>query len=158
MKKFAILALCLCLTISTVMFSSCKKEEESPPAEVSSLYDTFLSALAVGPEEEVDTYLYYDKPEYKLMSEGTFIPVAESRVLRWEKLKDSLWSVTTYIREENKDEGTNCFHFIGIVDGTWKVIIGKHNVPDDLSEGLDLSRFSYENELPVEDVQYYPTQ
>lgn len=158
MKKYTILALFLCLSIFSVMFASCQKEEKVPPAEVSSLYDEFLRILAVGPEEKVDMYLYYDKPEYKQLSEGAFEPSVESRILRWEELNNSLWSVTTYIRTENQEEGIDCFHFVGIVDGSWKVMIGKHNIPDDLSAGLDLSRFSYEDELPMEDIQFEPVQ
>lgn len=151
MKRFVCVVIVLLL-----LLCGCGKEEIQavPPGDFSEYYTEVLSVWRTGTEEELNGFLYYAKPEYREFGAGLFENAAETEIKTWEKINDDLWEVTAFIRLEGEEEGTDCYHFVGRIDGALKVMIGRHNVPESLKQGADLSRFSYENELPMDQIDF----
>lgn len=136
--------------ILVVLLVSYVYNVQQVPVDVAGVYTDFLNAFSYGNYEDIDAFLHYELPEYRAMNETHFQSIQQYEIRRWEKLNDHLWAATTYYQLEQESEGSICYHFVGEIDGGWKVMLGPHNVPDTLANGADLSRFVPPNALPVD--------
>lgn len=120
------------------------------PSRISNFYTSFLAAFSTGTYSDIDPYLHYEYPIYRELNESNFHNITSCKIESWSKLSDQLWEVTTLIQLEGETEWRECYHFLGEVGGEMKVMISPDNVPNDLAEELDLSRFVSEDTLPLD--------
>lgn len=125
------------------------------PPEISGKYQNFLQLFSTGEYVDIDPYLHYEIREHRKLNEKYFVNIANYKIKGWKKLSPNLWMATIYIQLANGEDGEICYHFIGMIDGDWKIMLGAHQVPSDLREGMDLSSYVPENALPI-DVEIIP--
>ena len=121
------------------------------PQEVEDLYNRFIEAFSEGTFEDVDALTHFEIPLYREMTELAFDNLPNPRLESWEKLNDQLWVAYTSYDEDDEmvavDGRAVADYFVGEVDGQLRVMIGIFQVPEELLDGVDTSRFIGENTL-----------
>lgn len=125
----------------------------SPPTEITIMYNEFLSFFSEGTYNDIDPYLHYEIQEHKALNEQYFTNISKHDIRSWKKLNSNLWVVKTYIQLDYEENGNNCYHFIEMIDGQWKIMLGQHHVPPELSGRIDLTKYIPEKALPIENPQ-----
>lgn len=143
-----ILTIILILTIAVFVYSYV-------PADVTEVYNDFLKAFSTGTYDDIDPYLHYEIPEHRILNGKYFSNIANYNIQTWKRLSSNLWLAVTYVQLTNEETGNTCYHFVGMIDGKWRIMLGAHHVPQGLSSGIDLSSYVPENELPM-DVDIVP--
>ena len=118
------------------------------PAEIADTYGGFLEAFSSGEYEDIDPYLHYENPEYRQMNLENFHNIQSYQIQSWKKLNDQLWVAKASVQLVGDTDWTQCYHFVGWLDGRIQIMLGPQNVPSELADGLDLSGFVPPNALP----------
>jgi len=148
MKRKAIWAvLCLGLAVALLLLFFSRNRV---PTEIADTYGAFLEAFSSGTCEDTDPYLHYENPEYRQMNLENFHNIQAYQIRGFKKLNANLWIATTSVQLVGDTGWTQCYHFVGWLDGRIQVMLGPHNVPPELVDGLDLSGFVPPNALPLE--------
>ena len=129
--------------------------KNSVPSNITEFYQDFLTAFSTGTYADIDPYIHYEVPEHKSLNESYFLNIENYKIQSWSKINDKLWEVTTFVQLTGDSVGEECYHFIGNFDGTLKVMIGPYNIPEELSQGGDLSIYIPSDALPP-DVIVFP--
>ena len=144
-KKMYLAVLCLSLAVALLLLIFSRNRV---PAEIADTYGDFLKAFSSGEYEDIDPYLHYENPEYRQMNLENFHNIQAHQIHSWKKLNDKLWVAKTSIQFVGDTDWSLCYHFVGWLDGRIQIMLGPHNVPPELADGLDLSGFVPPNALP----------
>lgn len=118
------------------------------PAEIADTYDDFMKAFSDGEYEDIDPYIHYENPEHRQMNLENFHNIQAYQIQSWKKLNANLWVARTTVQLVGDTGWTQCYHFVGRLDGRIQIMLGAHNVPSAMADGLDLSGFVPPNALP----------
>lgn len=123
-----------------LLICGCSKEERVPE-EMEAYYNQFIAAFSEGDFEDVDPFLHFEIADYREMTKEFFCNVENPRTECWEKIQDDLWVAHTYVESAVDSEGRVVYHFVGRVDGELKVMIGPFQVPKELYQDADLTKY-----------------
>jgi len=147
MKRKAVLAvLCLGLVVALLLLFFSRNRV---PTEIADTYNDFLEVFSSGTCEDTDLYLHYENPEYRQMNLENFHNLQAYQIRSFQKLNDQLWVAKTSVQFVGDPDWSLCYHFVGWLDGRIQIMLGPHNVPPELADGLDLSGFVPPNALPL---------
>lgn len=128
------------------------------PEEVSELIDKYYSALKKGTEETIE-YIHFEDDEIKevYLESGSYL--IDYRIEDIEKVNEQLYALTTLAKTNTSvlhqgDEFKKVYNFVGNIDGEWYFMNGISHIPESISDNLDPSKYSYDDEKIVnkEDV------
>lgn len=142
-KKFTIIIALIIILITIIVFL-----EPSPPSEITVMYNDFLSSFSEGTYSDIDPYLHYEIPEHRILNEQYFANISKHDIKNWKMLNSNLWVAKTYIQLDYEEKGNICYHFVGMIEGEWRIMLGQHHVPSELSRGIDLTKYIPANSLP----------
>ncbi len=137
------------LMLAAVMVACAKQEptgEETAdiPQEVQNAAENYLEAFKEGGAAESTKYAYYPTEELReLHAAQSGQTLEDYKIEQIEKLTDALYAVTWTAETNIYDSAQTIFGFVGNVDGKWLYIGNTDYVPQDMKEGLDLSRYEY---------------
>lgn len=115
------------------------------PDGAKTVTESYLEAAEIS-YSEVIPFVYFPSEDMK-----RFYVDAESKLDDWrlksvDEINPSLYALTLEIKskdEHNDNMWHQIWNFVGYVNGEWKYMIGTGYIPEELSDGLDVSRYDY---------------
>ena len=132
-----------CLLLVTVfVFVLCGCASEPDARDV---YEDYLKIAEVSLQAAISKHCHYERNEVYHMAMECVDHITSYEIERWEQLSENLWVArlkhTCFSCDEMVLYATN---FVGLIHGTYKVMISVEEIPDFLTEGLDLEEFYLE--------------
>ena len=128
------------------------------PDEINNLVEDYMTAYKEGTEKAVELMHFNNKFKREAYI-ATGDRLLDYNIQGIEKINDSLYAVSALVKTKqtilyNGDDFELVYNFVAKIDGQWKYINGLSNVPEELRENLDPSKYTYqgENILGSEDI------
>lgn len=102
-------------------------------------YNTFLRAAMSGAVPL--RYMHFEDEAAEAAFSESFSAYTDATVILWRLMRDTLFGVDVCICTEENPEGQEVTHFIGCIDDQWLVMLNVDQIPAELKEGLDLSKY-----------------
>jgi len=153
------------LVLICLFITSCAENQNTPnfdvPVEVLAAYENYMNAFKIGSEEAVK-YAHIENDfirETLLMTEDRLI---EYKIESTEMINEKLYAFISLGKTTNtmldSDDFQRAYNFVGLIDDKWYFMINVRDVPAELRENLDESRYiiTGENIVDFEDVIQTP--
>lgn len=135
-----------------------KKSTVSIPAEVATLVTKYMDAYKNGTEYSVE-YIHFED-EFKRSAYVTARDkLVDYKIESAERINDNLYALTVLIMTEqsvlyNGETYQRVYNFAAKIDGEWLYLNGVSNIPLNIQDNLDPSKYTYndENIVAPEDV------
>lgn len=114
---------------------------EDPTMEALETYIRFKEMQKKDYIGALKAYVHYEDPKRLEEVEEISERIFTYEILRIEKLSPKLWAVEFFFTSEVIPLGAYCQHYVGIIGGEYRIMIGLKNIPAELSEGLDLEPY-----------------
>ena len=141
MFKRLLYASCILLLVTALVVGYAGREANRLPKEMATYYNQFIEAFSEGTFDDIKPFLHFEIEEYQQLMEHYFSNIRNVQLESWERINDDLWVANTYVETDTEPEGNLPPYFVGHVDGEMRLMIGVFQVPDELVDGEDLSRF-----------------
>ena len=141
MFKRLLYASCILLLVTALVVGYAGREANRVPKEMETYYNQFIEAFSEGTFDDIKPFLHFEIEEYQQLMEHYFSNIRNVQLESWERINDDLWVANTYVETDTEPEGNLTHYFVGKVDGEMRIMIGVFQVPDELADGEDLSRF-----------------
>lgn len=114
------------------------------PANAEQFYIEYLNTAMRNRSESIEKYLYFNDPRSRELAQiSSSNRLLEYEILSVEQLSNELWAFTCDIKTDAKPEGKTVYNFVGVIDGSFRVMTGIRQIPDYLKKTLDLSKYTY---------------
>ena len=128
------------------------------PSDVPDLIEEYMDTYKRGTEYSVE-YMHFEDEFVRQAYIDTGNNLLDYQVESIEKVNDNLYAVTVQVKTANHvlmfgDSYEQVYNFVVRIDGKWYYVNGVTNIPPDLQENLDPSKYSYndDNIVSHEDV------
>lgn len=164
--SIAVVAVLVCLLICIAAIGQLVPKDRDPeegsdtalPAEVLDLINNYMSAFKKGTDKSVE-YIYMED-EFKrsaYINSGDML--IDYKIESFEKINNNLYGLVVLTKTEQSmmtfgDVYRSVFNFVAYIDGEWRYINGVANIPADIRENLDVSKYTYDDEhiVGAEDI------
>lgn len=126
----------------------------SPPDIVIETYDNFSEAFSSGTFNDIDPYIHTESDVSRAITKDAFVNV-HNEVLKWERIHSKLWVATVFGTSELYPNGEIIYHFVGMINNQWYVMLNVWQIPPSLQDNTDLSKYIRDNDLPP-DTTVFP--
>lgn len=133
-------------------FSNPNKLAPSVPEQINALYTKFIHAGLEGDNYTFVNLQHFEIPEMKELTEVYFIPVQNWEIIKWEKLSSELWVVESNIQTSDDWDSGTYYHFVGLIDGQYYIMVSTVHIPSELKDNLDVSRYDAPDSIHIEDI------
>ena len=115
---------------------------QSPNDEVLDFYMEYVEACIEDRIAATKEYVHYEDPaQLERETADANCPLLKTDILSIEKLSDDLWAIRIYYENLYVPDGDTTYHFVGAIDGEYKVMKNIWNIPPTLSQNLDLESY-----------------
>lgn len=131
-----IVTISLFIAILGMMLAGCSNNT-APPTPLEEARDIYVSAMEASKESarKMLPYLYYDDPKYYgVLAESTQV-LYEYEILDMQEINPKLFSFTNRIRDNYRGERV-VYHFVGIINEEYRVMMSYRIIPEDLKENF----------------------
>lgn len=158
--SWSLLFVCLVLAVTTVLLlrELRSQDDVSVPDEVSAVVDDYMEAYKEGVEAS-SQYMHFEDEFIKSAYIASGDRLIDYQIKRIERVNDNLYAFTMLMKSEqtpfySKEEYECVYNFVGKIDGRWWYINGIAHIPPDIQDGLDASKYTYQDEniVPYDDV------
>lgn len=150
MKKRLIAAALLLLVVFTI-FTACAKKGSEIPEEVLDFYTMVLDKGKLG-SEEVIPYFHYEYPEEVELALSSGVLIEKYEIVSVSQVNSELYAFETRIWESRPAETmVTAHHFVGKIDGEYRLMVAYWHVPDELSENLDPKNYPQSPDAMIPD-------
>ena len=149
-KKWTVLiSLCFVFVIVFVSMAQ-QKRNVTIPDDVATLVQDYMNAYKNGTAESAN-YIYFED-EFK---KSAYITAADKlldyKLESAEKINDNLYALVVLVKTEHStfysgDVYDRVYNFAARIDDNWYYLNGVANIPADLQENLDKSKYTYSDE------------
>lgn len=164
--SIAVVAVLVCLLICIAAIGQLVPKDRDPeegsdtalPAEVLDLINNYMSAFKKGTDKSVE-YIYMED-EFKrsaYINSGDML--IDYKIESFEKINNNLYGLVVLTKTEQSmmtfgDVYRSVFNFVAYIDGEWRYINGVANIPADIRENLDVSKYTYDDKhiVGAEDI------
>lgn len=129
---------------SSVSCASELSEESVVSEEVTDFLKEYLDVTMDSVEEAVE-YVYFNNDWEKGYYTNCSDYVVDYEILSSEKINDDLNAfLISYTNKSDQEQGTskNAYNFVAVIDGEYRIITNVRNIPEDLKDGLDETKYS----------------
>lgn len=136
-KKFT------CLFLVFVMLgcflAGCNSEEE---LDARGTYEAFFEISKRDTSAAFEKYGYFLDDASRTKALESYNYTADYEILEWRQLSDQLWVVIVELRTySNNFNLYGALNFVALIDGEYKVINNIRGIPENLKEGVDLTKY-----------------
>lgn len=159
-KKQVLAFVCLILAITNVLLwiRWQNQDDASVPVEISAVVEDYMESYKEGVEVSVQ-YMHFEDEFKKSAYITSGDRLIDYQIESVEKVNDRLYAFIILVKSEqtplySKEEYERVYNFVGKIDGVWWYINGTANIPPDIQDGLDASKYTYQDEniVPYDDV------
>ena len=122
------------------------------PEEAATVVEHYCNAAEVN-FSEVQPFTYFPLKEMQEHYANSSQQLTDWQLVAAEQINENLYALTLRIKSEDVFEDNKwhrIWNFVGCVDGAWRYMVGVGFIPDTISEGLDLSKYDYQdNSFPL---------
>lgn len=166
-KKYVAIICCVVLLIliaGIITWASHQNDTEDTiiPEEVSATLENYFSALKEGVDKAVE-YAHFedDFTREAFINSGSYL--IDYEIEDAKKVNENLYAFTILSKTNTSalyqgDEPIRVFNFVGKVDGDWYFMNGVAQVPENIQENFDPSKYSYSDDNIVERDDVLVTQ
>lgn len=138
MKK----SFCAIAALLILIFISACSPSPSAEEEVRNFYMEYVEACIEDRIAATKKYVHYEDPaQLERETADTNCPLLKTDILSIEKLTDDLWALRIYYENLYIPDGETIYHFVGVIDGEYKVMRNIWNIPTTLSQDLNLDQY-----------------
>jgi len=157
-RRIIILLISICFLVT-----SCAESQHTPdldvPAEVLEVFENFMNAFKIGTPEAIN-YVYI---EDDFIREAFLISgnrILDYKIENVEMINDKLYAFGILLKLEWYVDFQSGYYFVGLINDNWYLMINVRDVPTELRENLDESRYirTGEDIVDVEDVIQTPIE
>lgn len=112
---------------------------DSNYCNISDFYIQFLEYVMTDRSKAAQMVYFADDSEIAKYLQADLISSYE--IVRFEKLSDSLWVIETFMTKPSKPDGVYGVNYVGVIDGNMLVYRSLKDVPNVLTEGLDIEEY-----------------
>ena len=120
----------------------------SPEEEIRAFYTEYVEAVKKDRVSAATDYVHFEDLYWlemeALVADNTLYL---TDILSMEKLNDDLWVLQIYYESLYVPEGEVIYHFVGKIDGEYKVMRNWLNVPAELVQNIDLEQYMPTGEI-----------
>lgn len=128
--------------IMLIIFAGCAHEIPQKK-QIKSFYEEFIEVDLLDPVRAIEEYEHYNDETLKAVAidsvKGNY--TTHNEILSLEKITDQLWVIELYIETRMNPEGFNVYHFVGEINGTYKVMRSVRSIPQVLIGDLNLDAY-----------------
>lgn len=138
--KYRILLIAVAVCFLFVGCAGDTTEEET----VRQVYERFLnmSMDAETFDDAMDMLHYELETDFKDGLRESRDYLTHYEILTQEKINDGLYAFKIYMESEKLNpDGDEMYHFVGRINGAWKVMLALQEIPKDLWENLDVDKY-----------------
>ena len=128
------------LLITAILLTSCAAND-GVPKEAKELFQKYMDGCASDMKEAAKIVLFRDDADRTLFEGSSPVP-GTYKMLKWQKINDSLWAVEW----ENPDEVDSskqhtCWSFVILIDGQYYVARGLAEIPRAMRDTFDMEPY-----------------
>lgn len=138
-KKYACYAL---LCIFLLMLFGCAQENQEQ-MKIRTFYQEFSELNLVDPALAIENYVHYEDETIKSIALASIEGdrTIDYEILKLDKISDTLWAVEVYVETTMQPDGFTAYNFVGEIDGTYKIMRGVNQIPQNLIQNHDLGAY-----------------
>ena len=121
--------------------NGCHLEKDATVQDVEQVYIAYMEATKVDQSAADQKYCHYELKEYMELDAQNKTNNLEYEILEWEKLSAQLWAVTSFVKTPAEPEGYQMTQYVGLVDGSYRVMKREFHIPSDLKQDIDFSKY-----------------
>ncbi len=158
--KTALVTLVACiLVLSIAVGCTFTGAGDQVPRDVKDFYEEYLEVLQTDINRAILEYRHHEfvsDLHNSLNTPQGGVPT-DLRILKWERLSDELWAVQLENSSPIVESMRLIWNFVGNIRGKYYVMINPTHVPEDLSQGVELSGFVHEDAMYPSPTDSHPT-
>lgn len=135
---------------------------DSWPQDYKAFANEFLEARKTEDLSETVNYIHFEFEDLRVAYiEAGDQHITECVVEKMEKINDKLYGLTLSLKTDMfPDEFQTAYNFVGLIDGEKKYILSVRNIPEDIRDNLDPSKYVYNDPdyLADEDITILPIE
>ena len=112
-----------------------------PTLEVLEFYVSFVEMQKIDFIGAYREYGHFEDPEGWEKIENCQEVIYECEIICVEKMSSNLWTVEFFYKSKEIPLGAYILHYVGVIDGEYRVMNNLRHVPPELSDGLDLKPY-----------------
>lgn len=151
MKRVKLLSLAAATLLTIGLLAGCgaKASFDNVPEEVSDFAELVLSQWQENGKNAISEYYYIIDPTEQSAFDNSTMTVQSYDIVSMEKINDDLYALTVdYVnvpedKSEEYTEDVTAYNFIGKIDGQWRYIFNKRNIPEEIQENFDPDKYIY---------------
>jgi len=153
-KKWpALILLCFLCVIILVSITQ-QRRDVTIPDDVATLIEKYMNAYRRGTTESAD-YIHFEDEFKKSAYITSADKLLDYKLESTEKINDNLYALVVLVKTEHStfysgDVYNRVWNFAARIDGNWYYLNGVSNVPTELQDNLDKSKYTYNDENIVE--------
>lgn len=93
--------------------------------------------------EDAKPYLNTEFPEYYANAAEEFIKTVDYEIAEAKEINPKLVAITVRCLHEGAEEYDFAYHFVGMIDGEYRVMLAAWEVPEELREDLNQNDYTY---------------
>ena len=127
----------------------------SPEDEIRAFYTEYVEAAKKDRVSAATKYVHFEdermREAAKMSSNNTLLL---TDILSIEQLSENLWVLEIYYESAAVPDGDTAYHFVGMIDGERKVMRNWENVPAELAQDIDFTKYmpDYDNIVDIDDI------
>ena len=139
-KLFAILLTLSMLFTTAILLAACAAKD-GVPKEAKELFQKYMDACGTDMKEAAKYVRFVDETRRTMTEDSPAVP-GKYKMLKWQKINDSLWAVEW----ENPDEVDSskqhtCWSFVILIDGQYYVARSLASVPKEMRDTFDMEPY-----------------
>ena len=114
---------------------------ENPGLTALLTYIRFMELAKNSFAEAAKEYAHYEIEENRILDQQTAERIRTYEIIQCRELSENLWAVEVFFTSDLNIYGGYCEHYVGIVDGEYRVLLATKHIPAELGEGLELEPY-----------------
>ena len=127
----------------------------TPEDEIRTFYTEYVEAVKKDRVSATIQYVHFeDKRMEAAFTQSSNNTLYLTDILSMEQLSDNLWVLEIYYESVAVPSGNTAYHFVGKIDGERKVMRNWENVPAELAQDIDFTKYmpDYDNIVDIDDI------
>lgn len=125
-----------------LLFSCACSPSLSPEEEVQNFYMEYVEACKEDRMDATTKYVHFEDPfDWEMAKQTSNNSLLRTDILNIERLSDELWVIHIYYESLYVPDGNETYHFVGVLDGEYKVMRSLENIPPYLKQDLSLEQY-----------------
>lgn len=140
-----------------LLFSCACSPSLSPEEEVCNFYMEYVEVCKKDRMDATTKYVHFENPfEWEIAKQNSHNALLHTDILSIERLSNELWVIHIYYESLYVPDGNKTYHFVGVLDGEYKVMRNSKDIPSYLKQDLSFDQYMPTGEFVSPDEVILP--